>query len=196
MQLLLASDPPINAKCSSNYPGGSAQPHEIQQLADEYKEAVVLLRDRGHRHSPLSWAPCRQTAIHAIELYLNALLLSTNHDASCVRGFQHNLAPRVEAAIIVGLKLRKRTELHLRDMSSSREYLIARYAPEMISTLSQINRLMATLDEVAVKVAKLIAQIGPAPDISKIVEGVDKVSEKNGPMRIRPLPNAGRKTSR
>jgi hypothetical protein len=55
---------------------------------------------------------------------------------------------------------------------------------------------MATLDEVAVKVAKLIAQIGPAPDISKIVEGVDKVSEKNGPMRIRPLPNAGRKTSR
>lgn len=36
--------------------------------------------------------------------------------------------------------------------ASSREYLITRYGPELASTLSQINRLSATLEEVATKV--------------------------------------------
>jgi hypothetical protein len=202
---------PLNGETRTpDYPGESAQPYEIQLLAEEYKNAAVLLRNHGHRRRPLSWAPCRQTAIHAIELYLNALLLSTNHAASGVRGFQHNLAPRVEAAATVGLKLRKRTELHLRGMSSGREYLISRYAPEMISTLSQINRLMATLEEVATKTAKLIAQLprtNPSLDVSKnnrdlknlssLVKktGAFEIDEKNGPLRIRALPRASRKSS-
>lgn len=144
---------------TSDYPGQSAQPREVKQLADEYRAAAKLLQDCGRRGRPLSWAPCRLNAIHAIELYLNALLLSSSYEASGVRGFHHNLSPRIEAATAAGLKLKKRTELHLLDISSNREYLITRYGPERISNLSQINRLIATLDEVAIKVTNLIAKV-------------------------------------
>ena len=37
-------------------------------------------------------------------------------------------------------------------IASTREYLVTRYGPELTSTLAQLNRLAATLDEVAVKV--------------------------------------------
>ena len=37
-------------------------------------------------------------------------------------------------------------------MTESREYLISRYGPEMSGTLSESNRLMATLNEIAKKV--------------------------------------------
>lgn len=37
-------------------------------------------------------------------------------------------------------------------IASTREYLITRYGPELTSTLAQLNRLAATLDEVATKV--------------------------------------------
>lgn len=144
---------------SSDYPGQAAQPHEIKQLADQYRAAARLLQGCGRRRRPLSWAPCRLNAIHAIELYLNALLLSTGHEASDVRRFHHDLSSRIEAATAVGLKLKKRTALHLRDISSNREYLIIRYGPERISYLSQINRLIATLEEVAAKVADLIVKV-------------------------------------
>ncbi len=154
----------------SDYPGQSAQPREVRQLADEYRAAAKLLQNCGRRRRPLSWAPCRLNAIHAIELYLNALLLSKNHEARGVRGFHHNLSPRIEAATAAGLQLKKRTELHLLDISSNREYLITRYGPERISDLSQINRLIATLDEVATKVTDLIAkapQTRSGTDVSK-----------------------------
>lgn len=179
MQPLPASTVLTSVKCASDYPGESAQPRQVQQLADEYRKAAVLLHGHGHRRSPLSWAPCRQTAIHAIELYLNALLLSTTCTAARVRGFQHNLDRRIEAAAAAGLKLRMRTVLHLRNMSSSREYLITRYGPEMASSHSQINRLMATLDEVANKVTKLIAhlaQTGSGPGAPKIIVGISESS--------------------
>ena len=164
MQRLPASVPPINVKSKSDYPGESARPHEIQQLADAYKQAsTLLLSDHGRQRSPLSWAPYRQIAIHSIELYLNALLLSKGSAASRVRGFHHDLGSRVQASTTAGLKLRKRTESHLRKISASREYLITRYGPEMTSTLSEINRLTATLEEVATKVTRLISQETRAP---------------------------------
>ena len=37
-------------------------------------------------------------------------------------------------------------------IASTREYLVTRYGPELTSTLAQLNRLAATLDEVASKV--------------------------------------------
>jgi len=116
-----------------------------------------LLLQLGRRGDPLSRAPGRLSAIHAIELYLNALLLFRGQETSRIRGLQHDLAARTEMAIANGLQLRKRTAEHLSAMAGNREYLVTRYGPEMTATISQINRLTATLDEVANKVSAMMA---------------------------------------
>jgi hypothetical protein len=116
-----------------------------------------LLLQLGRRGDPLSRAPCRLSAIHAIELYLNALLLFRGQETSRIRGLQHDLAARTQMAIANGLQLRKRTAEHLSAMAGNREYLVTRYGPEMTATISQINRLTATLDEVANKVSAMMA---------------------------------------
>lgn len=72
-----------------------------------------------------------------------------------VRGLQHDFATRTELAIVAGLRLRRRTILHLRGLSETREYLITRYDPAL-SAASQLNRLAATLEEVAQKVTNII----------------------------------------
>jgi len=126
-------------------------------LAEEYRKAAHLLLQLGRRGDPLSRAPCRLSAIHAIELYLNALLLFMGQETTRIRGLQHNLAARSEMAIANGLQLRKRTAAHLSAMAGNREYLVTRYGPEMTATISQINRLTATLDEVANKVSAMMA---------------------------------------
>ncbi len=125
----------------------------MRALAHEYRKASDVLLGLGRRGAPLSRAPFRLTAIHAIELYLNAFLLERGHPAAFIRGLQHNLSERAELALSGGLSLRKRTAEHLRSLSAGREYLTSRYAPERSETMSQINRLMATLEEVANKVS-------------------------------------------
>lgn len=139
------------------YPGESATPEQILRLAEEYRKAAHLLLQLGRRGDPLSRAPCRLSAIHAIELYLNALLLFMGQETSRIRGLQHNLVARSETVIANGLQLRKRTAAHLSAMAGNREYLVTRYGPEMTATVAQINRLMATLDEVANKVSAMMA---------------------------------------
>jgi hypothetical protein len=141
-----------------DYPGQSATAEQVLQLAEEYRKAAQSLVQQGRRRAPLSWAPCRLAAIHAIELYLSALLLHAGLDASAIRAMQHSLAKRTDSAIVGGLKLRKRTTAHLAAMEGSREYLVTRYGPEMTATLSQINRLMASLVEVAAKVTGIVAK--------------------------------------
>lgn len=136
------------------YPGEAATPLEIQRMAEEYRRAAELLLPTGRRGNPLSHAPFRLCAIHAVELYLNAFLLHNDYTPDKLRGLQHDLATRVELASSAGLKLRKRTILHLKQMHESREYLLTRYSPELTSTVSQLNRLNATLDELARKVAE------------------------------------------
>lgn len=136
------------------YPGDAATPAQVHALADEYRRASQTLLGLGRARAPLTRAPFRLTAIHAIELYLNAFLLRHGHTPSRIRGLQHDLCARAELAFAGGLTLRKRTEAHLRNMSAEREYLATRYGPELAATMSQINRLMATLEEVADKVAK------------------------------------------
>ncbi len=138
-------------------PGDRATPSQLQALADEYRAASKVLLEHRRRGVPLSDQPFRLTAIHAVELYLNAFLLGREHSASQVRKLQHNLFARADLARKEGLTLRKRTIEHLQSLSTAREYLVSRYAPELAKTMSQLNRLEATLDEVASKVSKAAA---------------------------------------
>ena len=137
------------------YPGEAATAAEVVALANEYRIAAQLLVQNGRPGEARSRAPFRMVAIHAVELYLNAFLLRSGHSAGEVRGLQHNLAARADLAVEVGLVLRKRTREHLHAMSQSREFLVTRYVPSGTS-LSEINRLQATLTEVAQKVSGAI----------------------------------------
>ncbi|MGX1258322.1 hypothetical protein [Sinorhizobium fredii] len=121
------------------YPGDAASVHDIIELAG----------------SQIAHTPRRFLALHSIELYLNAFLLAHGHDPKTVRG-QHDIGERARRAIADGLILRKRTAEHLETLSSNREYLVTRYGPEMTTTLSQVNRVMATLEELSLKVGKIV----------------------------------------
>lgn len=146
------------------YPGTLATPVQFLELADAYRDAAVLLLAASERRRPLSRAPFRLSAIQSIELYLNAYLLAHGHDASEVRKLQHDLGVRTELAAAAGLKLRQKTAEHLKTLHQNREYLVTRYGPELTSQTSQINRLTATLDEVARKVGASL----PCKEISKV----------------------------
>lgn len=143
-------------KTDTPFPGEQATPRQVFRLAESYRRATELLEPQGRSGDPLSRAPYRLTAIQAIELYLNALLLHQGHDAKRIRRMWHDLGARTELAIAGGLKLRDRTAKHLASMVGNREYLITRYGPEMTSTVSQINRLTATLNEVATKASVIL----------------------------------------
>jgi len=134
----------------SIYPGEHATPQQLRKLAEEYRSAAMVLLSLGRR-DPMSLAPFRLAAIHSIELYLNALLLACGKPHADIRGMQHDLSVRTDLAIALGMNLRRKTGDHLRKLNESREYLISRYAPEHFATLSQANRLEATLNEVALK---------------------------------------------
>jgi hypothetical protein len=136
---------------AKSYPGEGARAPQVLALADAYRRAALSLDAKG---SVYGRAPRHLAAIHAIELYLNALLLHDGMAAGCVRGLQHDLASRTRLAMEKGLSLRRRTAEHLASMTGNREYLVARYAPEMQVALSRDSRLMATLDEVARKVGQ------------------------------------------
>ncbi|WP_292588986.1 hypothetical protein [Mesorhizobium sp.] len=138
------------------YPGELASPQQIHELAEEYRKAAHQLLPLGRPGKPLTRAPFRLSAIHAIELYLTALLLHCGHSPNQIRKMHHDLSARTEHTMAAGLRLRAKTARHLQSLSQNREYLITRYGPEMSATASQINRLTATLEEVAVKVTLLI----------------------------------------
>jgi hypothetical protein len=144
------------AESQKSYPGELATPGEIRLLADEYRKAAHVLQQLGRAGEPLSRAPFRLSAIHAIELYLNALLLYRGYAPSEIRRMQHDLTERTELAIACGLRLRSRTAAHLKALAENREYLVTRYGPEMSGTVSQINRLEATLEEVSRKVTEIL----------------------------------------
>ena len=133
----------------SFYPGEGANPEQMLRLADEYKAAAEVLRNMkcgGER------APFRLLAIHAIELYLNAWLSAEGHPNRRIRGLQHDLMKQIELVEEGKLRLRKLTLQHLRQISLSREYLVSRYQPSG-SKLSELNRLEATLNEIARKIS-------------------------------------------
>jgi hypothetical protein len=137
------------------YPGKTAGVRGILNLAMQYQDAASKL---GEGSSKPNRAPQRLLALHAMELYLNAFLLAKGVNPTTIRGFQHDLGERARTASHAGLVLRKRTVAHLATLSASNEYHALRYAPELMSTLSQVNRVMATVDELARKVRKALRE--------------------------------------
>jgi hypothetical protein len=140
---------------SERYPGSDARPDEILDLAAAYAEAAKALFDTAEKGGALSYAPARLCAIHAIELFLNAFLRSRGERPERIRGRLHNLA---NENFCNALRLRKKTAKHLIDMTDRREYLISRYAPELTSQHTELNRLQATLNEISTKVCTLLRE--------------------------------------
>lgn len=81
------------------------------------------------RRQPLWRAPATLCAIHAVELYLNVLLLHLGCSATEIRSYLHDLAQRSALAMEQGLTLQRRTAEHLGKMTRDREYLVSRYGP-------------------------------------------------------------------
>jgi hypothetical protein len=148
----------MSAEGQKFYPGNEATPVQLMQLAAEWRRAAGLLWDARRRRAPLSFAPYRFVAIHAVELYLNAFLQAKGHAPKAVRGMQHNLAARTALAVEAGLKLRPKTRAHLKTMTGSREHLVARYGPEQIAAASELNRVGATLNEFATEVEAVVVR--------------------------------------
>lgn len=151
---------------NAEYPGSVASVWQILDLAHEYRGSCLHLMARGHGTEPHQLAPARVLAIHAIEFYLNALLLSAGESAVAIRGLHHDLAQRATRASDLGLVLRAETAAHLQQLAGSREYLTTRYGPELSSTWSQINRLTATLEEVAAKVTTKVTPVAPTREVA------------------------------
>ncbi len=139
------------------YPGSEASVGQILSLADEYLKAAYGLLPQVSKFNPhKSSAPARLCAIHAIETYLNAFLMFHDVSREGLRGLQHNLAQRTEMALTKGLRLRVKTHAHLMRLNDQREYLIVRYGPERLSSISELNRMFATLKEISAKVSAVI----------------------------------------
>tara|TARA_R110000772_G_scaffold54456_5_gene124358 strand:- start:10797 stop:11270 length:474 start_codon:yes stop_codon:yes gene_type:complete len=136
------------------YPGEISQPLEILALAEEYRQAATALRGQLRTKQPLSTAPFRLCAIQSIELFLNSFLLQSGMKPREIRALQHDMQRRAELSTNNGLALRKKTADHLETLANNREYLISRYEPAMVNSVSEINRLLATMEEVANKVQK------------------------------------------
>jgi HEPN domain-containing protein len=146
----------MSSEEQSRRPPETATPRQILDLANEYRRAAENLSPTTRRGAPLSRSPYRLVAIHAIELYLNALLLTQGHSYAALPRLRHNLISRARLAEAAKLVLRKRTLRHLASLSASGEYVIARYDPAARAA-SELNRLAATVSEVAGKVSGLVA---------------------------------------
>jgi|CXWL01.1.fsa_nt_gi hypothetical protein len=155
---------------TASYPGQTAKPREILDLATEYAKAAERLLELCRKGEPLSQAPFRLAAIHAIELYLNAVMLACGLDATQVRGLQHDLKKRAASVASAGLVLRQRTAAHIHTLTDTREYQVTRYDPQTTAGLSQLNRLEATLKEVRRKALAIVERAhaqGPLGELTK-----------------------------
>ena len=132
------------------YPGDTAEALEIIDLAEAYRMAAETLFEHGQKGQRLTYAPARFCAIHATELYLNAFLRHQGEQNCDIRARRHNID---DSEFVKTLKLRKKTGQHLTEMTERREYLISRYAPDLASQHTELNRLQATLKEVSEKMA-------------------------------------------
>ncbi|WP_198327573.1 hypothetical protein [Mesorhizobium sp. WSM1497] len=104
------------------YPTELASPQQLHELAEEYRKAAHLLLQQGRPGKPLTRAPFRLSAIHAIELYLTALLLHCGHNPNQIRKMQHDLSARTEHALEAGLRLRTKTATHLHARERAAEW--------------------------------------------------------------------------
>ncbi len=142
-------------------PGHTADPREILALAEEFAMAAERLLKLRRKGKPLSQAPFRLAAIHAIELYLNAVLLADGTSPDQLPSFQHDLSKRLASA--KALKLDRRTTTHVETLTNTKEYREARYAPRQSAKLSPLTRLHRTLEVIRREARAIIDQHeGPA----------------------------------
>ena len=134
------------------HPGSGAGPDDVLRFADAYRDAAMTVLGAARGGAAAERAPGRFCAIHAIELYLDAFLRRLDVSPCQLRAQGHDLSRRAAMAISRGLTLRRKTALHLVQLTREREYLVQRYGPERAAAVSELNRLTATLDEVARRV--------------------------------------------
>ena len=139
-----------------------SDPHVLISVAHHYRAAAIDLYQLRLGKGLASMSPVRLCALHAIELYLSAFVVASGFPAKPLRAFGHDLAVRATYAKGAGLNLRSKTFDHLSELTESREYLLSRYAPSLITSQSQINRVLATLREVSEKVGEQIRSTSDA----------------------------------
>lgn len=144
------------------YPGANAGAPEMLNLAAAYERSARTLIEAGRGGDAVGRAPGRYCAIHAIELYLDAFLRAAGETPCRLRAHGHDLGRRAELAIDRGLVLRQKTRLHLVQMSRQRDHLVVRYGPECIDAVCELNRLLASLTEIAGKVQAALRPDGGA----------------------------------
>lgn len=133
---------------------------ELIELAASYAEAAEKLKELWKKGVPLSQAPFRFVAIHAIELYLNAYLETNDHDPKEIRGLQHDLQKKTNCAMADGLKLKLRTVKYLGKLTANADYTCARYKPASLKQPAPPSQLLAAMNDVKDKVAMAVAQCG------------------------------------
>lgn len=143
----LASEPIVSADTAYDLSA------EYVGLAAQYRDAAGTLRAHLPKTSPRPVAPIRFCALQAVELYLCAYLMQRGIPFKDARSQQHNLRVLVDSAIQNGFRLRQKTVRHLHLISETREYFTMRYGPEIPPGANELQRLFATLDEVASRVA-------------------------------------------
>ena len=143
------------------YPGADARADEVIRLANHYRGAandlLRLVEEKGARRI----APCRLCAVHAIELYLNAFLLKLGIPQADPRQ-----RPRPRRARGAGQRRRSRAPAADGDPpgddDASPRASVLRYDPGM-AEVAPLNRLWATLDEIARKVTSAVGGSSPRP---------------------------------
>lgn len=124
----------------------------VLHLAQAYHDAALLLLEAGRDADAVARAPGRSCALHAMELYLDAFLRAAGETPCRLRLHGHDLGRRAALAIGRGLDLRRKTALHLVQVSRRRDHATARYGPACPDAICEINRLKASLGEIARKV--------------------------------------------
>jgi hypothetical protein len=164
---------------TDSYPGDRASPYDMTRLADFHRDAAHRSSSSIQMGDPLSAGPTRLLAVHSIELNLSAYLVFQGSTWPEIRKMGHDLAARLACATGKGLVLRGRTAAHICAIARDREYLVARYGSDCLSSASQLNRLLATLEEVARKVSRAVADAQPSQPIStrlRLASGAERES--------------------
>lgn len=152
----------------ADYPGDCATPDDFICLADEYRRGAEILASYEQKGKPQSRAAARLLAAHAIELYLNAHLRAAGLTNPEIRALGHDLRVRAERSMKHGLSLRARTARHLMLMSDQREYLVTRYGPERLKSLSPRTQILASMTDVAMKVKKQLRPPVPPAETASV----------------------------
>lgn len=133
-------------------------PQEMLRLADEYAAAANKLEQQRSKRQPFAEAPFRLAAIHAVELYLTAVLLAKGHDAKQVGKLRHDLCGRLKRA--GDLSLRRRTISHLSALTECDEYRATRYQPQNLTSPTPLTSMKATLNDVQAKAQNALKRLG------------------------------------